>query len=176
MHPRNREIVAFFGGKAAASLAGGLQRRVINFATFDHCNALIEQSGQRAQDARLCLPSQTEKDDVVFGEDGVVQRRNHRAVVAVNAGKGSLTAGDFRQQVLAHFLFDRSDFVAGVSQLAQRMDIGHVVSRDSLSESRLNSFIALRSSPRAKRTSASTARSMLRLTIGSSLSSKSSRT
>ena len=46
MHPRNREIVAFFGGKAAASLAGRLQRRVINFAALDHCNALVEQSGQ----------------------------------------------------------------------------------------------------------------------------------
>ena len=59
------------------------------------------------------------------GEDGVVDGRDDRPLVAVDAGKGLFAAGDPGEQVGPHLVFDRADAVAGRAQLAEGVDLGH---------------------------------------------------
>src|SRR5206468_5109696 len=89
---------------------------------------------------------------------------------------GRLAMRDLGEQVLAHFVFDGADRIAGGAEFSEGVDGGHVVGSGSGSGSRLNWFMARFRSPRAKRTRASTARSTLLCTVGSSSSWKSSRT
>jgi hypothetical protein len=96
MHPRDRQIVSAFRRQAPAALAGRQERRIIDLASFDDRDALVEERRQRTQDPRLRLAAEAEEDDVVLGENGVVQRRDDGTVVAVNAGKDLVPAGDFR--------------------------------------------------------------------------------
>src|SRR4029077_18647319 len=157
----------------AATLTGRRQRRIVDLAPGDDRHALVEQVRQRAEDARLGLTAQPEEDDVVLREDGIVNGRDDRSFVAVDAGKQRLAAGNGREQVASHLIFDRGDAVTGCAQLAEGMDIhglGSFSSSVFFSSilSRLNSFMALRRSSRVKRTSASTARSIPRLTSGAS--------
>src|SRR5205823_3586256 len=103
----------------------------------------------------------------------IVNRGNDRPLVTVNAGKERFAARDGREQITTHLIFDRGDAIAGGAQFAEGMDV-HGVGFSS--GSRLNSFMARFRSPRAKSTSASTARSIPRLTSGSSSAVKSSST
>ncbi len=175
--PGDRKVVTLLDGQPAAALARRRQRRVVDLASGDDRHPLVEQVRQRAEDTRLGLAAQPEQDDVVPGEDGIVDGRDDRPFVAVDARKQRLPAGDGREQIAPHLIFDRGDAVTGCAQLAEGVDV-HGVGSFSLSSgmSRLNSFMARFRSPRANRTSASTARSIPRFTDGSSSAVKSSRT
>jgi hypothetical protein len=125
VQPRDGQIVAFLRGETPAALARRLQRRVVDLASFDDRNALVEQQRERAENARLGLPAQSQKNDVVLGEDGVVDGRDDGALVAVDAGEGRFAPRDHGQEVLAHFIFDGADGIAGGAELAEGVDRVH---------------------------------------------------
>ena len=83
-----------------------MKGQVVDLAPLDDRYRLVEQRGQRAEDAGLGLAAEAKKNDVVLGEDRVVDGRDHGSVISVNAGKGLLSAGDSTQKVFPHFIFD----------------------------------------------------------------------
>ena len=62
----------------------------MDFAAGDDGQRLVEQRGQRAEQARLRLAAQAEQDEVVAREHGVDHLRDDGVVVADDAGKERL--------------------------------------------------------------------------------------
>ena len=60
---------------------------VANLAAGDVGQLLVEQRGERAQDAALGLAAQAEQDEVLLRQDGVHDLRNDGVFVADDAGK-----------------------------------------------------------------------------------------
>ena len=52
-----------------------------------HRNPLVKQMGKAAHEARLGLAAFAEKDNVLAGQQGVHDLRDHRLIVALDAGK-----------------------------------------------------------------------------------------
>src|SRR5205085_3883772 len=117
------KFFAAFGRESTAALARRVERRIVDLTSFDRRNALIEQLRHRSQDARLRLSAKTEKDDVVLGEDGVVNGWNDGAFVSVNAWKRRLAATDFREEIPAHLVFDGAHSVARCVQFAEGVEV-----------------------------------------------------
>ena len=69
-------------------------RIVVDLAAGDDRHPLVEQAGERADDARLGLAALAEEDDVVTGEQCVLQLRHDRVLVAEHAVEQRLAGGD----------------------------------------------------------------------------------
>ena len=54
---------------------------VVDFASRNDRNCIVEQRREGAQDARLRLPTEAEKYEVVSGEQGVDDLRHHRLFI-----------------------------------------------------------------------------------------------
>src|SRR6185437_4439804 len=97
-----------FGGVAHVSdnVSAGARDRVErvfrDLAMREHRRRLIQQVHERADNARLRLPTFAKKYDVLSGEDGVDDVRDNRLFVTENAGKELLTCPNLRYQVFAH--------------------------------------------------------------------------
>src|SRR5262249_51094696 len=89
--------------------------------------------GERADDARLRLPALAEEDQVVAAEQRVLDRREHRVVVAEDAGEERLARAQPTQQVRAQLLAHAARPPAARAQLAERSDrrggLGHLLLR-----------------------------------------------
>ena len=72
-----------------------MKRIVVDFGAGDDRNLLVEQFGELANDAALCLAAQAEQDDVVPRQNGVDQLRNNGFVVTDDAGKSFSPARSF---------------------------------------------------------------------------------
>src|SRR4029453_12081942 len=82
----------------------------------DDRHPLVEQSGQRANDASLGLTALAEEDDVVPGEQRVLELRHHGVLVAEHAMEEWLSGGDLAHCVAANLLFHWHGFPAGSSE------------------------------------------------------------
>ncbi|MYI75515.1 MAG: hypothetical protein F4057_09435 [Acidobacteria bacterium] len=104
--PGDGQAIAFL---PRAGAPGGAERRVriaVDLAPGHHGQLVVEQVGQRAQDARLRLSAQSQDDQVVPREDRVADLRDDRLVVADDAGKQRLAAPQLVDQVVAELLPD----------------------------------------------------------------------
>ena len=63
------------------------ERVVVDLAAGDDGRLFVEQVDQAARDARLGLAALAEEDDVLPGEDGVLDLRDDRLFVADDAGE-----------------------------------------------------------------------------------------
>ena len=120
VHPVDRQVVA----ELLHALPGGgqdrLERALVEVAAGDHGRVLVQEAGQRAQDARLGLAAQAEQDEVVPRQDRVDDPGQHGLVVADDAWKQRLVRVQAGEQVGAQLLLDRALPVAGCLELAER--------------------------------------------------------
>ena len=90
----------------------------------DDRRPLVKQTRKAAQQARLALTTLAEQDDVVSGEEGAFQLRDHRRVESVDARPWVAPVGERRQEVLAQFDAQRPVGVPRRAQLTGRGDRG----------------------------------------------------
>ena len=116
--PRDREVVAR-GGRAPDRLRGDRGVRMLaQLGALDDGRPLVEQSGQRAQQAGLALPAFAEQHDVVSGDQRPLELRKHGVLEAEDAGPHVAPLGERSQQVLPDFGLDAAFDVPGGPQLA----------------------------------------------------------
>ena len=94
------------GDARAAVGAERRQRIVVDLAARHHRDRLVQQVGERAQDAALRLAAQAEQDEVVAGQDRVDDLRHDGLVVADDAGEQGFLLPQPGDEVFADFVFD----------------------------------------------------------------------
>ena len=82
-------------------------RIVVDLAAGDDRHPLVEQTGERADDACLGLAALAEEDHVVTGQQSVLQLRHDGVLVAEHTFEQRLTGGDPRDGVATDLLFHR---------------------------------------------------------------------
>ncbi len=117
--PLDGGVVARFGDPARAPGRDRGQRIVVHLAAGEDRDLGVEERRELAQDPRLRLAPQTEKDEVVAREQGVGDRRNDRAVVADDAGEEVLLRGQLAPQIGADLRPYRARAIAGALELAE---------------------------------------------------------
>ncbi len=98
-----------FGGDALSSVCG--QRRqgvVVDFASRDDRNGLVQQRRQGAENPRLCLTTQAEQDEIVPGQYRVDDLRDDGFFVADDPRKQWFPLTELGNQILAHFVLHTS--------------------------------------------------------------------
>ena len=117
--PGDREFLALLLGEAAAAGADRRVRVVVDLAARDGRRPLVEQRADRADEAGLALPALAQQDDVVPGQQGPLDVREHGLVEPDDAREAFLPGAHPRQQVLSDLLLDRAIDVTARPQLAQ---------------------------------------------------------
>ena len=85
---------------------------VVDLAAGDRRGPLVEQAGERADQARLALAALPEQDHVVPGDDGPLQVGQDRLAEADDPGEGILAGAHPGEQVPPHFRLDGGELVA----------------------------------------------------------------
>src|SRR5262249_36064630 len=96
-----------------------------DLAARDDGHPLVEQLGERADHAGLRLAALAEEDDVVPGDERVLELRQDGVLVADDPVDELLALRDARDRVAAHLLLDRSRRPAALLQLAEGPGTGH---------------------------------------------------
>jgi len=97
-------LVPVLGDGLAARLADRRERIVVDLAAGHRRHLRVEQLGQEARHPRLGLPALTQEDDVLAGEDRVLDLRQHALLVAHDARKECGALPEPRDQVVAELL------------------------------------------------------------------------
>ena len=124
--PRHWSRIAELADEVTAASADGLVRIVVDLASVNCGDRGVEQRCQRADQSRLRLTALTEKDEVLAGENCVLDLRYDRVVVAENPRKQLVAGRQLAYQVAAQLGPNGSDEVLGAAQLTQgRRKLGH---------------------------------------------------
>ena len=123
--PRDRQVVAEFGGAPDRRRRDRLVRVLAEFRVGDHRRPFVEQQVQGAQQPGLALPAFTEQDDVVTGQqrpfelwqDGVLEPDDPRPRIAPLTQRG--------EQIVADFLLDGQLHVPGGTQFPHGLRLSH---------------------------------------------------
>jgi hypothetical protein len=116
--PGHRQVVAELGGEAPAPRAHRGERVVVDLAPGDRRRPLIEQPGERADQARLALAALAQQDHIVTGDDGPLQVRQNRLAEADDPGERVLARAHAGQQVPPDFLLYRRELVIARAKFA----------------------------------------------------------
>jgi len=81
----------------------------------------VEELDELARDPRLRLPALAEEDDVLPGQDGVLDLRDHRRVVADDALEERALLRERGDEVRAELVLHRAALVAGLAERADRL-------------------------------------------------------
>jgi hypothetical protein len=125
MHPLDRRVFTALGQQEPGVLRHRRVRVVVDLAAGDRRCPLVEQADERADDARLRLAPLAEEDDVVAGEQRVLELGQHRVVEADDPVDQGLAGGDARQGVRPDLLLDGPRLPTARSQLAEGAGAGH---------------------------------------------------
>jgi hypothetical protein len=87
-----------------ALLADRGERMIVDLAARDHGDHFVEEIHESPEDARLPLASETEQDEVMPGEQRVLDRGDDRLLVADDAREERLAVLHPPDQVLPHLL------------------------------------------------------------------------
>ena len=120
VHPVDRRVVTEFGDEVAGMLRDRRVRVVVDLAAGDDRHPLVEQTRERADHARLRLPSLAEEDHVVARQQRVLQLRHHRVLVARHAREQRLARSNLLDGVLANLLLDGPRHPPRLAQRTQR--------------------------------------------------------
>ena len=120
VHPRDRRVLAVLGHEVAGVAGDGRVGIVVDLAAGDDRHPLVEEAGERADHARLRLAALAEEDDVVAGEEGVLELREHGLLVAEHALEQRLAGRDAGHGVGADLLLDGPRLPAIGSELPDR--------------------------------------------------------
>ena len=93
---------------------------VVDLAAGDLGDPLVEQPGERADHPRLRLSALAEEDQVVSAQQRVLERRQHRVLVAEHALAQALARAQPRQQVGAQLFAHAARRPTGGAQLGER--------------------------------------------------------
>ena len=104
--PRDRQVVPGLARPPAARRAQRRHRVVVDLAARDDGQRLVEQRGQRAQQARFGLAAEAEQDEVAPREDRIHDLRHDRVVVADDAGELRLAGAELADQIVADLRLD----------------------------------------------------------------------
>ena len=118
--PRDRRVLAVLGDEVTGVPGHRRVRVVVDLAAGDDRHPLVEQAGQRADDAGLRLTALAQEDDVVAGEQGVLELREDGLLVAEDAVEQRLTGGDAGDGVGPDLFLDRARPPAGLPELTDR--------------------------------------------------------
>ena len=94
-------------------------RVVVQLAARDDRQPLVEEPDEEPGQPRLGLAALAEEDEVLAGEDRVLDRRQDRVVVADDAGEDGLALAEPGQEVGPQLLLDRPRTPARGAQLAE---------------------------------------------------------
>ena len=119
LHPFDRRVVAVLADEIARVLRHRLVGVVVDLRTRDHRQPLVEQRDERADHAGLRLAALAEEDDVVAGEQRILELRQHGVLVAEHAGEQRLAVLDLRDGVAPDLLLDRDRLPSGLAQLTE---------------------------------------------------------
>jgi hypothetical protein len=104
-----------FAHEVHAALAHGLEGIIVDFASFDNRYAFVKESGEKPHEAGFCLAAETEKKNVMAGQNGVDNCRDYSFLVPYDTGKQRFVLLKFLDKIVADFLFDRDNVIAGLS-------------------------------------------------------------
>ena len=129
----------------AAGLTGRV-RVVVELAAADDREPLVEQADEQPGHPRLGLAALAEEDDVVAGEDRVLDRRQDRLLVADDGRQDLGAGGEAVEQVRSQLLLDRPRAPAGGAQLGDGGGaLGRSACGTSVGDGRRGGGVAVRS-------------------------------
>jgi hypothetical protein len=137
-HPLDRGGVGLLRDPQPAGPADRRVGVVVDLAAGDGGRLRVQELDETARDPRLRLAALAQEDEVVAGEDGVLHLRDHRLLVADDAGEEGLPVTQAVDQVLAELLLHRADAVPARAELADGGGLGrdrHAPSTSSASTS-----------------------------------------
>ena len=120
-HPGDLDLVDLVVDLVAAGPADWSVGIVPDLAVADVWHLLVEEVDERPDDARLGLAALTQEDDVLSGEDGVLQLRDDRILIAEDPRQDVLLLLDPLDQVAPHLLFDGRHLIPGIAQVTDRL-------------------------------------------------------
>ena len=118
VHPVDRGAVAALVDQLAGVAGHRRVGVVVDLAAGDDRHPLVEEVGERPDDAGLRLTPLPQEDHVVAGEDGVLELREDGVLVAEHALDQRLPRPDAGDGVASHLLLDGNRGPAGLAQLA----------------------------------------------------------
>ena len=124
--PVDRQLVAELGGAALRGVGDRVVGVLAELGAGDHRRPLVEQADQGAQQPGLALAALAEEHDVVAGEQGPLELRDHGVLEAVQAGPGIAALAERGQQVVAQLLAEGLGPVAARAELADGLEGGCV--------------------------------------------------
>jgi hypothetical protein len=109
---------------------------VVDLASGDDRRPLVEEPGQRSDQASLALAALTEQHQVVAGQQGAFDFRRDGLVESHDAGQRRLARREAGDEVGADLGLDGSVDVPGRAKLAQGRDLGRSHPFDATCRSR----------------------------------------
>jgi hypothetical protein len=103
-------------------------RLVVDLASLDRRGPIVEKLYEVPDEARLCLATLAEHDEVVRGDDAPFESREDGFPIADYRREERLLPAELAEQVGAHLLLDRPVGIAGGLELAQGSGTLHRVS------------------------------------------------
>src|ERR1017187_6127600 len=91
---------------------------VVDLAAGDRRDGIVEEGAEASEQAGLGLAALAEEDEVLAGEDGVLELRDDRFLVAEDALEEGVAGGEAAGQVAAQLRAHGPDAVLGATQLA----------------------------------------------------------
>ena len=119
MDPGDGRLVALLGDQGTRERRDGGERIVAQLGARHGRDPLVEQGGQRPRDAALGLSALPEQDDVLAGQDRVLELRQDGLVVAQDAGQQRLAARQALDEIGAQLGAHAARPIARLAQLAQ---------------------------------------------------------
>jgi hypothetical protein len=118
--PADRQVVSQLGGETPAPRAGRVVGMVVDLAALDDRSPLIKQPAEGADQPGLTLAALPEQDEVVPGDQGALQVRQHGLPEPHDAGEGVLPGSHLGEQVLPYLVLDAAVLVTARAQLGHR--------------------------------------------------------
>src|SRR3989449_4951700 len=124
-NPLDGGLVTLLGQALATARADRSERIVVDLAAGQHRDLLVEQAHQQPRDARLGLAALAEKNDVLPGQDRVLDLRHDGVVVADDPGQEGVALPEPGDQIVAQLLLDRLALPASSPEITDRVSVGH---------------------------------------------------
>jgi hypothetical protein len=131
-HPGDGRVVAVGGDEVAGVARHGVVGVVVDLAAGHDRHPLVEQSDQRPDHAGLGLSPLAQQDDVVAGEDGVLDLREDGVLIAHHPLDDGLARRDAGQGVATHLVLDGDRSPTRRPELAQGRGPGRGGCRGSI--------------------------------------------
>ena len=117
--PHDGQLVAELGG-AATRLRGDRGVRVLaQLGAVDDGRPLVEQADDGTQEAGLALAALAEQHDVVTGDQGAFELREHGRAEPDDAGPGIAPLAEGGEEVRADLVLHSAQFVTGRAERAE---------------------------------------------------------